>query len=152
MLIVCYTKSLQLKNLIFLNIFIVNFAMEKKGKCVEKHIIIGLTSLLKNGAERTQCVLCNTVLSAESMQPLELKRHLETKHCQHTKEDATYFCHDETQQKRQRLDNAGSFHQQNVEKNSSSSQQSMHCSTESLSCTCTFDFLTTVSKTTLTIG
>ena len=151
MLIVCYTKLLQLKNLIFLNIFIVNFAMEKKGKCVEKHIIIGLTSILKNGAERTQCVLCNTVLSAESMQPLELKRHLETKHCQHTKEDATYFCH-ETQQKRQRLANAGSFHQQNVEKNSSSSQQSMHCSTESLSCTCTFDFPTTVSKTTLTIG
>ena len=41
--------------------------------------------------EKPQCVLCYAVLSAESMKPLKLKRHLETKHPEHVKKDLDFF-------------------------------------------------------------
>ena len=88
--------------------------MEKKRKFLDEYIKFGFTSLLSNGVEKPQCVLCSVVLSAESMKPSKLKRHLETKHSQHAKKDVAFFqCH-KTGLKCQRLDCTGSFNQSNV--------------------------------------
>ena len=65
--------------------------MEKKRKFLDEYIKFGFTSLLSNGVEKPQCVLCSVVLSAESMKPSKLKRHLETKHSQHAKKDVAFF-------------------------------------------------------------
>lgn len=42
----------------------------------QSYIQFGFTEL----ADKPQCVVCNEVLSAESMKPSKMKRHLETKH------------------------------------------------------------------------
>ena len=88
--------------------------MEKKRKYIEEYINLGFTTLLTDGVEQPQCVLCHVVLSAESLKPSILKRHLEAKHPQHAKKDAAFFKRHEAGLKRQRLDAAGNFHQKNV--------------------------------------
>jgi hypothetical protein len=44
-----------------------------------------------NGEERPQCVLCLSVLAADSMKPNKLKRHLETKHSEMEHKPQEYF-------------------------------------------------------------
>ena len=88
--------------------------MEKKIKYLDEYIIFGFTSLLSNGVEKPQCVLCNVVLSAESIKPFQLKRHLKTKHPQHVEKDVAFFQRHEAGLKRQRLDCTESFNQSNV--------------------------------------
>ena len=87
--------------------------MNKKRKYLEEYLKFGFTSIVSNGTEKPQCVLCNVVLSAESMKPSKLKRHLETKHSNHAKKDVDFFRRHEAGLKRQRLDRTGSFQQQN---------------------------------------
>ena len=41
--------------------------------------------------EKPKCVLCNKVLSNDSMRPVKLKQHLENVHPQHINKDKTYF-------------------------------------------------------------
>ena len=65
--------------------------------------------LLGNGVETPQYVL-----SAESMKPLKLQRHLEANHYLHAKKDAALFRFHETGLKGQRLDATGSFHHKQV--------------------------------------
>jgi len=81
---------------------------------LDEYIKFGFTSLLSNGVEKPQCVLCNVVLSAESMKPSKLKRYLETKHSQHATKDVAFFRRHEAGLKHQRLDCTGSFNQSNV--------------------------------------
>ena len=81
----------------------VSFSTEKK-IFLDEFIEFGFTSLLSDGVELSQCVLCNVVLSAESMKPSKLKRHLETKHSQQAKKDVAFFHRYEAGLKRQRLD------------------------------------------------
>jgi hypothetical protein len=88
--------------------------MEKKRKYSEDYLKFGFTTLISNGIEKPQCVLCNAVLSAESMKPSKLKRHLETKHSGHVKKDLDFFKRHEIGLKRQRLDPTGSFQQQSI--------------------------------------
>ena len=88
--------------------------MEKKRKYLDEYIKFGFTSLLSNGVEKSECVLCNVVLSAESMKPFQLKRHLKTKHPQHVEKDVAFFQRHEAGLKRQRLDCTESFNQSNV--------------------------------------
>ena len=87
--------------------------MEKK-KYLDEYIKFGFTSLLRNGVEKPQCVLCNAVLSAESMKPFQLKRHLKTKHPQHAEKDVAFPQRHKAGLKRQRLDCTESFNQSNV--------------------------------------
>lgn len=88
--------------------------MEKKRKYSEDYLKFGFTTLMSNGIEKPQCVLCNVVLSAESLKPSKLKRHLETKHSEHTKKDIEFFQRHETSLRRQRLDPTGNFQQNNT--------------------------------------
>ena len=79
----------------------------------ECYINIGFTIVLaKDGIEKPQCVLFHAVLSAESMKPSKLSRHLETKHPEHAKKDLDFFKLHEQCLNTERLDASGSFHQQ----------------------------------------
>ncbi|XP_023216822.1 zinc finger BED domain-containing protein 5-like, partial [Centruroides sculpturatus] len=94
--------------------FILSPEMEKKRKYSEEYLKFGFTNLTSNGIEKPQCVLCKVVLSHESMKPSKLKRHLETKHSEHTKKDLEFFRRHETSCKRQKLDRTGSFQQEST--------------------------------------
>ena len=54
--------------------------MAKKRSYSDAFLKFGFVSIVSDGIEKPQCVLCMTVLLPESMKPLKLKRHLETKH------------------------------------------------------------------------
>uniref|UniRef100_UPI00358EFF27 zinc finger BED domain-containing protein 5-like n=1 Tax=Myxine glutinosa TaxID=7769 RepID=UPI00358EFF27 len=86
--------------------------MAKRRKYSEDYLNIGFTTVLaNNGVEKPRCILCHVVLSAESMKPLKLKRHLETKHPEHAEKDLEFFKRHELLLKRQKLDARGSFQQ-----------------------------------------
>ncbi|XP_031336653.1 SCAN domain-containing protein 3-like [Photinus pyralis] len=87
--------------------------MDKKRKYSDNYLKFGFCAIVNNGIEKPQCVLCNAVLSAESMKPSKLKRHLETKHPEHVTKDLDFFKRHESNLKRQKLDLSGSFQQQN---------------------------------------
>ena len=52
----------------------------KKTKYSDEFLKYGFTSIVVPGIEKLQCVICNNVLSAESMKSNKLKRHFDTKH------------------------------------------------------------------------
>ena len=85
--------------------------MEKKRKYIEESINLGITSLLTNGVEKPQCVLCHVVLNAELLKP-KLKRRLKAKHFQHARKDSAFFKRHEAGFKWQWLDTIGNFHQE----------------------------------------
>ena len=51
----------------------------------------GFTSIVVAGIEKPQCVICNDVLSPESIKPNKLKRHFDTKHQNFSDKNAQYF-------------------------------------------------------------
>ena len=84
----------------------------KKRKYADSYLQLGFTSILNNGIEVPQCVLCHTTLSNESMKPSLLHRHFEIKHETFKDKDLSFFKHKEAGLKRQRLDQSGSIYQQ----------------------------------------
>ena len=72
---------------------------------------MGFTSVLDDGKEKPQCVLCYTVLSNEAMKPSTLKRHLQQKHVE---KDLNFFERQKLSLKRQKLDTSGYFQEQNT--------------------------------------
>ncbi|KAG7159113.1 Zinc finger BED domain-containing protein 5-like 16 [Homarus americanus] len=72
--------------------------MAKRRKYSEDYLNIGFTTVLANNAvEKPECVLCDVVLSVESIKPSKLKRHLETKHLEHAEKDLEFFKRHELQ-------------------------------------------------------
>ena len=65
--------------------------MAKSRKFSESYLKMGFTSVLDNGKEKPQCVLCCSVLSNEAMKPSKLKRHLQQKHPAHVEKDLDFF-------------------------------------------------------------
>jgi hypothetical protein len=63
----------------------------KLRKYDESYLFFGFTSVVINGEERPQCVLCLSVLAADGMKPNKLKRHLETKHSEMKNKPQEYF-------------------------------------------------------------
>lgn len=96
--------------------FIDGLTMEKKRKYSEDYMKFGFTTIIVNGVDKPQCVLCGVVLSVESMKPSKLKRHLDTKHAEHSTKDVDFFRRHEAGLKRQRFDatGTGSIQQQNT--------------------------------------
>ncbi|XP_042239554.1 zinc finger BED domain-containing protein 5-like [Homarus americanus] len=89
--------------------------MAKRRKYSEDYLNIGFTTVLANNAvEKPECVLCDVVLSVESIKPSKLKRHLETKHLEHAEKDLEFFKRHELRLKRQKLNASGSFQQQSA--------------------------------------
>ena len=46
----------------------------------DDYLKFGFTSIVTEGIEKPQCVICLKVLSAESMKPFQLRRHFEKEH------------------------------------------------------------------------
>ena len=87
--------------------------MSKKRKYDESYIQYGFTFITANGEEKPQCVVCNKVLSNDSMRPAKLKQHLENIHPQSKDKDKSYFQRLGNSLKRMRLDATGALHQSN---------------------------------------
>ena len=65
--------------------------MENKRKFLDDYIKFGFTCLIIKGVEKPQCVICSSVLSAASMKPFQLKRHLQTKHPEYADIDVNFL-------------------------------------------------------------
>ena len=52
----------------------------RKRKYSEELLKYGLTFIVEAGIEKPQCVICNEIISAESMKPNKMKRHFDAKH------------------------------------------------------------------------
>ena len=53
---------------------------KKHRKYLKEFIQYGFTCHVKNQVEHPQCVFCGDVLAHESLKPVKMKRHLETRH------------------------------------------------------------------------
>ncbi|KAI6647423.1 zinc finger BED domain-containing protein 5-like [Oopsacas minuta] len=84
----------------------------KKRKYNEDYIKYGFTSILKEGRELPQCVICYKVLSEGSVKPSFLKRHLSGCHPNLADKDIDFFKHQEVGVKRIRIDHRGQLSQQ----------------------------------------
>ena len=67
------------------------------------------TSVVVNNEERPQCVLCNKVLSNDSMRPAKLKQHLHNVHPHSKDKEKTYFERQSRALKKMRLNASGEF-------------------------------------------
>jgi len=84
----------------------------KKRKYSDEFLKYGFTSIAVAGIEKSQCVICNDVLSAESMKPNKLK--LKHQHFSDKAVGLQYFKNKADGVKEGRLDAGGRYQQQNV--------------------------------------
>ncbi|XP_064485888.1 SCAN domain-containing protein 3-like [Ornithodoros turicata] len=75
----------------------------------ESYIQCGFTCTVINGEQRPQCVVCNKVLSNDSMRPTKLKEHLHSVHPQHSDKEKCFFQRHENVLKKVKLDSTGAF-------------------------------------------
>ena len=52
----------------------------RKRKYSEEFLKYGCTFIVDAGIEKPQCVICNKIMSAESMKPNKMKPHFDAKH------------------------------------------------------------------------
>ena len=88
--------------------------MAKSRKYSESYLKMGFTSVLDDGKENPQCVLCYTVLSNEAMKPSKLNRHLLQKDPKHVEKDLNFFERQKLSLKRQKRDTSGYFQEQST--------------------------------------
>ena len=81
----------------------------KKRKYDESYLQYGFTSIVVNNEERPQCILCNKILSNDSMRPAKLKQHLHNVHLHSKDKEKTYFERQSRVLKKMRLDASGEF-------------------------------------------
>ncbi len=87
-------------------------SVTKKRKYSEEYISYGFISILADGIEKSQCVVCFTVLGNDSMRPSKLKHHLQTIHPQYAEKDPEFSRRHESSLEKQKLDSTGDFKQQ----------------------------------------
>ena len=87
---------------------------KKKRLFSDEYIKYSFTLIHINNIERPQCVICLKTLSADSMKPSLLKRHIETCHPEVKDKDASYFQRKESGVKKVRLDTTGTFNQLSI--------------------------------------
>jgi hypothetical protein len=71
----------------------------------------GFTSVVINGKERSQCVICFEVLANKSFKVDKLIRHLKTKHDSLADRGTAFFQRKAVIVKKTRLDSSGSYQQ-----------------------------------------
>ncbi len=89
-------------------------SVTKKQEYSEECINYGLTSILTDGIQKPQCVLCFKVLGNDSMRPSKLKHHLQTIHPHYAEKDLSFFRHHKSSLGKQKLDVIGGFQQQTL--------------------------------------
>ena len=85
----------------------------KKRKYEEPYIQFSFASVIIHSEEKSQCVLCNKVLTNDSMKPAKLKQRLENVHPQHINKDKTYFERQRRELKSMKLDAFSNFFRKN---------------------------------------
>ncbi|XP_076803440.1 zinc finger BED domain-containing protein 5-like [Clavelina lepadiformis] len=86
----------------------------RKRKYCEEFLKYGFTFIVDAGIEKPQCVICNTIMSAESMKPNKMKRHFDAKHPNFAGKDVQYFKNKADCVQKNRLHSGGKYQQQNV--------------------------------------
>ena len=79
----------------------------KKRKYDESNLQYGFASIVVNNKERPQCVLCNNVLSNDSMRPAKLRQHLHNVHSHSKDKDKIYFERQSKALQKMRMDALG---------------------------------------------
>ncbi len=87
-------------------------SVTKKQKYSEEYINYGFTSILANGINKAQCVLCFIVLGNNSMRPSKLKHHLQTIHPYYAEKDPDFLRRHKSSLGKQKLDATSAFQQQ----------------------------------------
>ena len=64
---------------------------KRKRKYDDSFLQYGFTCSCEDGVEKPLCLICNETLSAESLKPSKLKRHLNTKHAESSDKPIQYF-------------------------------------------------------------
>ena len=62
-----------------------------KGNMMTHFLQYGFTCSCEDRVEKPLCLICNETLSAESLKPSKLKRHLKTKHTESSDKPIQYF-------------------------------------------------------------
>lgn len=83
----------------------------KKRSYKEAFLQWGFTKFVDKSVEKPQYVLCNKVLTIESMKPSKLKEHFERSHSQFAEKDIAFFKRKEDALKNARMDSSGYFFQ-----------------------------------------
>ena len=86
----------------------------RKRKYSEEFLRYGFTFIVEAGIEKPQCVICNEIMSAESMKPNEMKRHFDAKHSNFAGKDVQYFKNKADGVNKSRLNFVGKYQQQNM--------------------------------------
>ena len=74
---------------------------------MDSYIEYGFTVVRNSGIDKPQSVICCDMLSGESMKPIKLKRHLETRHPEYLEKEPSFFKRKEDVLKWSRLDTTG---------------------------------------------
>ncbi|XP_050058609.1 zinc finger BED domain-containing protein 5-like [Aphis gossypii] len=88
-----------------------NHVTGEKRSYKEAFLQWGFTKFVDKSVEKPQCVLCNKVLTIESMKPSKLKEHFEKSHSQFAEKDIAFFKRKEDALKNARMDSSGYFFQ-----------------------------------------
>lgn len=86
----------------------------RKRKYSEDFLKWGFTDIVNAGVERPQCVICLEVLANESMKPVKLQRHLQSKHPNLMDKSFDFFKAKALGVKSRRLDRSGLIHNKNL--------------------------------------
>ena len=77
------------------------------------YIEYGFTCIINNEEERPQCVICNKVLSNDSLKSTKLKQHLHNVHQQYKNKSRSFLERHASALKKMRLDLNGTYHETN---------------------------------------
>ena len=86
----------------------------RKRKYSEEFFKYGFTFIVEAGIEKPQCVICNKIMSAESMKPNKMKRHFDAKHPNFAGKDVQYLKNKADGVKNSRFDIDGKYQKQNM--------------------------------------
>ena len=86
----------------------------RKRKYSEELLKYGFTFIVEAEIEKPQCVICNEIMSPESMKPNKMKRHFDAKHPNFTRKDVQYFKNKADGVKKSRHGFGGKYQQQNM--------------------------------------
>ena len=64
---------------------------KKSRKYIDTYLDFGLKFILKNGEQKHQWIICNKILTSESMLPNKLKQHLASSHPQFASKPRNIF-------------------------------------------------------------
>ena len=65
----------------------------RKRKYKQTFVQYGFTFIMQNDEQSPTCLLRNEILANESLKPMKLKRHLDTKHGSYSDRPVAFFSH-----------------------------------------------------------